>query len=449
MFFRYPADGHMEWTLNSHAPVNRNRALENRPSRLTLQLMRCHLLPVVLAAAVLALAANGGCHDNESSSPRSLASEPSASKTIDSPQSLATGPLTLTTAQTASLKRVRDAGGSIECDRDGYPVTIDLASDRVSASDDVLGAVLEFPHLRRLRLAVSNTTNETLSRLASLHELHELLLQDAPLTDRDLALILGAMPQLERLTLRRLSQVTDAITTTLKSLSQLQVLAMIEMNRITGATLEQLSAVPKLRSLDVRDCGGLTAQDMTNLVKLHGLSELKLGGPMINDDVLVTVAELPALTSLVIEDAQVSGECLQRVATVPALASRLSSLSMARCFGVSDETLVALGRFPQLETLVLRDILITGTFLTRLSETRDEPTAWTTLVVQKGFLDDAAVRVLPQLAPQLTRLDLRGNVNVTDQSLEVFRQLRHLQALQLSDTGVTDPGRVEEEVKRR
>ncbi len=170
------------------------------------------------------------------------------------------------------------------------------------------------------------------------------------------------------------------------------------------------------------------------------MTELKLGGPAVNDDVLMKVARNPAVTSLSIEDAQVSGDCLQCLSAVPALAARLRSLSLARCFGISDESLVLLREFPQLDALVLRDILVTGTFLTRLSESAERPLPLKTLIITKGFVDDASLESLPKLLPQLTRLDLRGNVNVTDKSLDVFRQLHDLRELQLENTGVSDPG---------
>ncbi len=337
------------------------------------------------------------------------------------------------------VQRIVDAHGAIEYDEHGFPVTIDLASDRVFANDGVVLAVLQFPRVRRLRLAVSNTTSETLAGLASLRDLQELMLQDTPLTDSELSQILAEKPALERLTLRRLSQVTDGIAQALVKLPKLQVLALIEMNRVSGITLDELRAVPQLRSLDLRDCGGLSAEDLKKLVQLAQLSELKLAGPAINDDVLATVAQNPGITSLVIEDAQVSGACLQRLAAEPALAARLRSLSLARCFGISDDSLVVLGKFPQLDSLMLRDILVTGTFLTKLSESAQQPPRLQTLSITKGFLSDAALETLPTLFPHLTRLDLRGNVNVTDKSLEMFRKLPDLQELQLDNTGVSSP----------
>ena len=116
------------------------------------------------------------------------------------------------------------------------------------------------------------------------------------------------------------------------------------------------------------------ADDFEQLVKLDQLDELKLGGPAINNEVLRSVALHPRITSLAIEDAEVSGDCLSCLAASPDFAARLRGLSFARCFGLTDESLVLLPKFPQLESLVLRDILVTGA----LFGTAGRPGSWPT-----------------------------------------------------------------------
>ncbi len=218
-----------------------------------------------LLIALVVVVANTGCRRQETTPPPSAPGDRTTSPSSDAlPNVLATR-RSLTQQQRAAVKRIVDAGGAVEYDQSLFPVTIDLASDRVFANDDVVLAVLQFPGLIRLRLAVSNATGETLSKLASLRELQELLLQDARLTDHDLSQILSEMPALERLTLRRLSQVTDGIASALVKLPKLQILALIEMNQIAGVTLDQLHTMLQLRSLDLRNCGGLSAEDLQKL----------------------------------------------------------------------------------------------------------------------------------------------------------------------------------------
>lgn len=341
--------------------------------------------------------------------------------------------------QQQAIQAIVAAGGSVDCDVDGWPMLIDVASERASANDEIVCSLLLFPKLKRLRLAVNTVLPETLSELKTLVEMEELLLQDATLDDQQLTTLLRSMPALQRLTLRRLSRVTDQGLTAISDCSRLEVLALIEMNQISGAALARLSQVPNLRSLDLRNCGQLTLADFEQLATLARLSEVKLGGPAVTDDVLNVAAQLPSLASLTIEDAQISGQGLQQLAQAPGLAARLRSLTIARCFGVTDDTLEVLGGLSTLETLSLRDIMLTGSFLNSLEASLDESLPLTTLVVTDAFLTDEAITPLPKIAPGLRRLDLRGNLGVTDQSLEVFRQLPQLKDLQLQGTGVSDP----------
>ena len=262
-------------------------------------------------------------------------------------------------------------------------------------------------------------------------------MQDAPVTDDDLAALLSAMPALSRLTLRRLHELTNAVPDCVATCPELEVLALVEMHQLSSASLDRLANMKRLRSLDLRNSGQLAAADYQKLSSLVRLTDLKIGGAAVDDDVLRAVAGLPTLSSLSIEDAEVSADGLQRLAEVSGLAARLRSLSIARCMGVNDESLGTLNRLPQLETLALRDILLTGSFLTSLSDSEARPFAWKTLIVTNAFLTDEEVALLPQLAPDLARLDLRGNVDVTDESLSVLEKMPKLTDIHLDETSVS------------
>ena len=343
-------------------------------------------------------------------------------------------------AQTAALARIGAAGGSAKLDGSGLAVEIDLASERVFADEQAVLAVLEFPRLKKLRLAVSSVSTETLARLAALENLEELLLQDAPLADQGLAALLEKMPELRRLTLRRLSGVTDAGLEAVAGCGRLEVLALIEMSQLSGAGLERIARIEGLRSLDLRNCGRLASGDLARLTAMAGLAELKLGGPMIDDGVLVALASLPRLESLAIEDAEITSACLDRLAEVEGAPARLRSLALARCFGVTDETLQSIGKFPNLETLATNDIMLTGAFLETLGKSDGRLPPLKTLVLANAFLTDEPVAHLPKLFPGLVRLDLRGNLGITDKSREVFEQLPDLKQLQLEGTAVSGDG---------
>lgn len=377
-----------------------------------------------------------GCREREVPDAK-VDSAPARGAAVDDVPAPAVPPDRLTEGQREVCDRVVSAGGSIERDADGYVLGVDLASDRVLADDALVRDVLQFPHLRRLHLTISDVAPETLEGLAGLVDLEDLLLQAAPIDDAGLTSVLRCMPVLRRLTLRRLSRVTNAGLAALPACPQLEVVALIEMSGITGAAVESLRGVEQMRSLDVRSCGQLTTADFAQLVSLPGLAELKVGGPAVTDQVLAILAQHPTLTSLSVDDAQITPACLQQLSGSPELAGRLRALSFARCFGVTDESLTALRRFPALETLALREIMLTGSFLQFLLDDADQPLPLRTLTVTNAFLTDESLTPLPGLCPELARLDLSGNQGVTNAALDVLRQLPSLREVKLDDTGVT------------
>jgi hypothetical protein len=54
-----------------------------------------------------------------------------------------------------------------------------------------------------------------------------------------------------------------------------------------------------------------------------------------------------------------------------------------------------------------------------------------TLIVTNAYLDDEAVKHLPEIAPELVRLDLRGNAGLTEDSRPAFEKLENLKDLKL------------------
>jgi hypothetical protein len=381
----------------------------------------------------------GGCRDRDdappmtASGPASRAVPPAADKAVPAPAAPA-----LPDRQVKAVDRIVAAGGSVERSVDGQVIGVDLISDRVVADDALVRAAQEFPHLRRLRLAVSKISPQTLEGLSSLSDLDELLLQDAAIDDATLATVLHGMPLLRRLTLRRASRVSDAGLAALKECPALEVVALIELNGVTGAVVDALRSVERLRSLDVRNCGQLTTADFAQLVSLVNVSELKVGGPAVNDEVLNILGRHPALTSLSVDDAQVSPACLQQLAAMPELTQRLRSLSFARCSGVTDESLHVLNSFPVLETLALREIMLTGSFLQNVHDSADKPLPLKTLIITNAFVSDESLTPLPGVCPSLTRLDLTGNRGVTNAVLGILKQIRPLREVHLDDTGVTE-----------
>jgi hypothetical protein len=343
----------------------------------------------------------------------------------------------LSEKESQAIKLIAAAGGSFQRNDTGIVYAIDLASERVFADDEVLRAVLAFPHLTRLRLAVSKAAPETLAQLTTLSELEELFLQDVALDDAALQVLLTALPELRRLGLRRLSRVTDAGLESLAGVPKLEVVALIEMSGATAATLHTLQGVAGLRYLDIRNCGQLTTLDFGLLTSLSQLEDLKVGGPAVNDEVLAAIVTHPSITALGVEDAQITAASLQRLAETQAFAQRLKSLSLVRCLGILDDSLTVLRQFPQLESLTLREIMLNGSFLQTVFDSGNDPLPIQNLTITDAFLTDDSLSPLPGMFRELKRLDLSGNQGITDASLAILRQVRSLEEVCLDRTAVT------------
>jgi Leucine-rich repeat (LRR) protein len=337
--------------------------------------------------------------------------------------------------QTAAAA-VRAAGGTVTFDANGRLQGVDLAATRSPVDEKLARAALRLPGLAVLRLSLNAVSEETFALLASQKELRELSLRDVPLSDAQLARLLGGLPRLERLALRRASGVSDAGLDALASLRQLEVLALVEMD-ISGKALEKLPRLERLRSLDLRKCEMLETDDYRLLPSLKSLRELKISGPAAGDRTMEPIAAMPALESLVLEDSPVSAGAVGRLAA-GGLAARLRSLALARCYGVTDDTLRVVAAMPRLESLSIRKCPVTGEFLLRWADAPAKKLPKLRMLVINGVvLSQQAIAALPRLAPSLRRLDL-SRVTLSPGAMKVVGELAGLESLALAECSLSD-----------
>lgn len=394
----------------------------------------CHRYAVIVWLCVGTCA---GCGDRQGPS---KTSESQLSRTEGTKLSTTTEPKGLSDEETERILGIVDsASGIVIRNSQGNVTGIDVARQRTPIDEEAAKSILKLPRLNVLRLAINSISTSTVDQLAAQSELHELLLRDAPISDPQLARVLKNLPTLERLTLRRLSGVTDKTLVAVAALDKLKVLALVDM-QITGDGLQKLTQLECLRSVDLRDCNSLKTSDYRALLDMNSLTELKLGGSTIDDATVDLVIELPSLNSLTIEDAPVSATAIKRLATRPQLAKRIRSLVLTRCYGVTDEALSVLANLPNLETLSVRACPVSDKFLTSLAETSaNKLPPLVTLVVTGAFLSEDAIAVLPRFAKSLRRLDISG-VALSGSSTNSIGKLTQLQTLRLSDCSLDDAG---------
>jgi Leucine-rich repeat (LRR) protein len=289
--------------------------------------------------------------------------------------------------------------------------------------------------LKKLRVAGNAISRETLSGIAGQTQLEELFLQDTVINDDDLAVILPAMPDLKRLTLRRCMFVTDQAAELMLAQNNLRNPALIEMN-VGRKTLETLAGSQTMTALDLRDCSRLTPNDYALLVKMPQLVDLKIGGFGIDDSVLEHVSLLPNLSGLTVEDAMISPDAFARMIETAAWKGKLTQLVLSRNTMLFDAGISPIQNLPKLRRLTVNGMMITGTFLAQMAENESTRPKLESLSLRKAFLTVEGAKALQQYS-ELKSLDLSG-VAMTEELVEIIAMLDTLETLNLTECRLTD-----------
>ena len=272
------------------------------------------------------------------------------------------------------LEIIKENFGTVQSDENGKIIGVDLADKRTSVGDAAFESVVSITGLKKLSVSGAGLSAKSLALLGDLRDLEELFLQDTATTDDDLLHLSENLTQLKRLRFRRLAYVSDEGIEYLLKLKQLRVLALIDMPAIHGKSIEIIAKNRTITSLDLRNCSLLQVRDYQILSEMKQLTELKVSGVSIDDSVVDVIRKFPRLTSLTIEDAMVSRECMAGLFADPDFAARMKSLYFARMAGiVNDKLLIELKDFPQLKTLSIKQIPVSGTFLTEWLKAEKHP----------------------------------------------------------------------------
>ena len=135
---------------------------------------------------------------------------------------------------------------------------VDLAATRSPVDKKLARAVLRLPGIEDPAALAQRHLGGDACPVGVAKAIDRAVAARCPLSDAQLARLLGDLPGLRRLAIQRANGVSDAGLDALASLRQLEVLALVEMD-ISGKALERLPRLERLRSLDlreVRDAGG-------------------------------------------------------------------------------------------------------------------------------------------------------------------------------------------------
>ena len=329
---------------------------------------------------------------------------------------------------------VKQCGGLIVRDaKTGRITEVDVAANRSSVDDAAFSAIVRLTDLKKLSLSGGSLSEESLKKLETLTSLEELTLIDTITSDDDLAALCQNLKNLKRLTLRRLTNVSDHGLKSLHLLKELRNLALLNLS-IGDAGLESVSFLSSLRALDLRGCNQL--EDYPLLAKMTALTDLKIGGAGVNAEVLRMIASLPNLTGLTVEDATVPAEVWEELFANPQWVENMTSLAFARIYTINDRVLEKLSGFKKLKSLSLRAVPVRGSFVSNLAPDSPLFTNLQTLGMTKNY---AGIEEILQLKrfKNLKKLDFSATL-MTLEKVEALCTLDQLEVLVLTDCQLTD-----------
>ncbi|MCL2623789.1 MAG: hypothetical protein FWD31_09000 [Planctomycetaceae bacterium] len=338
--------------------------------------------------------------------------------------------------ETLVAEAVKKSGGLVARDaKTGRITEVDVAANRSSVDDAAFSAIVQLTGLKKLSLSGGSLSEESLKKLESLRSLEELLLVDTITTDDDLAALCRNLKNLRRLTLRRLTKLSDQGLKSLHSLKELRNLALLNLP-IGGPGLESVTSLSSLRALDLRGCNQLNSEDYLLLTKMTALTDLKIGGTSINADVLRTVATLPNLSGLTVEDATVTVDLWEELFANPRWSENMTSLAFARMYSVSDRVLEKLANFKKLKSLSLRAAPVRGSFVRNLPADSPLLANLQTLGMTKNYATPEEIFQLKQFK-NLKKLDF-SVTPMTLEKIEALSTLDQIEVLMLAECQLTD-----------
>lgn len=189
-----------------------------------------------------------------------------------------------------------------------------------------------------------------------------------------------------------------------------------------------IGKMPRLERLDLTETK-FSPADLEYL-RHSPVQELRLGGSSVSDAALAYLAEMPALTKLSLEYTTVSDRGMVSLFR----SKSLKYLTLDRCSGISDKTLIALAESPSLrsniETLGLEDCEITDVGVEAMSRL---PKLWGLNLNHANFRPYLGSLVKLK---SLGSLDLGRNA-LMDSDLAVLPRIQSLTVLDISNNNLT------------
>lgn len=229
-----------------------------------------------------------------------------------------------------------------------------------------------------------------------------LLLKDENFDDAALNKLVKTLPKLQRLTLRRMPNITAV-----PKVVTLRNLSLIEMD-VTARMFDSILVMKDLVALDLRYCNGLTLEQYKCLKQMLKLRDLKIGGFAVNDEVLETIVPLPNLTGLTLDDSFITAEGLAKYIAKSPSAKTLQMVVINKGT-LTDEDLLPLNKLPKLQRLTVSNAMVTGSFLGKWAADETSRPKLKRLSLRNTLLDEENAAHLKKYV-ELQQTDLSGTI---------------------------------------
>jgi thiol-disulfide isomerase/thioredoxin/Leucine-rich repeat (LRR) protein len=328
-------------------------------------------------------------------------------------------------------------------------LSLGVYNEGANVSDEGLASLGELTGLKHLSLSGTKVTDAGLPRLEKLAKLESLSLDSTAITEEGLR-HLAPLQNLKSLRLYTRSSITDVGA---GHLAQLKSLEEVSDNlQVTDAGVEKLAALPHLERLTLTG-EGVTDGSGPHLAAMKSLKRLSFQRCRVSGNTLKAIKDLPALEMLFVGDTQISGADFVSLEGMRSL--KILIVSFAENAEVKPG-LSAIAKLTQLEDLRLaggRLLAVDVQELSPLFELKrlqlDIPVddscgvmlggfcALESLEIRNSVMTDAGLAQLSNLR-DLKSLQIGGHF--TDAGLESLRRMKSLQMLYISSPYITEQG---------
>lgn len=259
-------------------------------------------------------------------------------------------------------------------------------------------------------------------------------LQHAWVTDADLAK-LAALTELAEIDLSY-TKVTDLGLENLAPLQNIRVLNLRYAEYVGDVGIAHLKHWRNIEFLDLRGTK-VTSTVFEHVAKMRQLKYLDVGHSRVSDELFENLADLDQLETLAFGGNKMSGTALPLLKLLPSLRVLRIGTGQRTDSGVwsvsvTDFNIDDIAGLEGLEVLDLNDAEITDRGIAKLANLQklQELNLSNTRITSKGV---AALRSLPLLK----RLILRRTAAIDDSVISPLLELRHLEALDLTESGIS------------